>query len=336
VRDTVAVNAVTQVGADAILTFDGSLLNDRPPLVLEAEYIANGLPFPFTVIVVHQRSLSGIEDPADGPRVRQKRFEQAEFLAQEVQARQSAAPSVPLVVVGDFNAFEFTDGYVDVMGIVTGDLDAAGALLPGVDLVEPDLANQVLALPVEERYSFVFDGSAQSLDHALTSTAAAPFVRGLAHARGNADAADGNLADPTTALRTSDHDGLVLFLMSDRDGDGVGDDVDNCPDTFNPDQADDDGDGFADACGDVCLGTVIPESVPTVHLGILRYALVDDDHVFDTRTLFGHEPPFSFTLEDTGGCSCEQIIDELHLGFGHEKFGCGLGVMKLWVYLVNR
>jgi hypothetical protein len=34
----------------------------------------------------------------------------------------------------------------------------------------------------------------------------------------------------------------------DRDGDGIADDVDNCPDTSNPDQADADGDGLGNAC----------------------------------------------------------------------------------------
>ena len=34
----------------------------------------------------------------------------------------------------------------------------------------------------------------------------------------------------------------------DRDGDGVPDDVDNCPDTFNPDQGDEDGDRVGDVC----------------------------------------------------------------------------------------
>ncbi len=39
----------------------------------------------------------------------------------------------------------------------------------------------------------------------------------------------------------------------DSDGDGVCDDVDNCPHVFNPDQHDKDGDGRGDAC-DVCPG----------------------------------------------------------------------------------
>ena len=34
----------------------------------------------------------------------------------------------------------------------------------------------------------------------------------------------------------------------DADGDGVADDVDNCPNTYNPDQADGNGDGLGDAC----------------------------------------------------------------------------------------
>ncbi|MDO5656560.1 MAG: pre-peptidase C-terminal domain-containing protein [Flavobacteriaceae bacterium] len=41
------------------------------------------------------------------------------------------------------------------------------------------------------------------------------------------------------------------IATGDTDGDGVADDVDNCPDTYNPDQADWDGDGIGDAC-DTC------------------------------------------------------------------------------------
>ncbi len=38
--------------------------------------------------------------------------------------------------------------------------------------------------------------------------------------------------------------------VADSDGDGVGDDEDNCPETANPDQEDADGDGLGDACDD--------------------------------------------------------------------------------------
>ncbi|MGF1555100.1 reprolysin-like metallopeptidase [Paucihalobacter sp.] len=38
--------------------------------------------------------------------------------------------------------------------------------------------------------------------------------------------------------------------QTDTDGDGIPDNIDNCPSTFNPDQADIDGDGIGDACDD--------------------------------------------------------------------------------------
>jgi hypothetical protein len=84
--------------------------------------------------------------------------------------------------------------------------------LSGADLVAPDLADQVLSLPAAERYSFVFQGSAQTLDHALTSRGLGSRVRGFEYARGNADAAVDLVNDGTTPLRASDHDGLVLYL----------------------------------------------------------------------------------------------------------------------------
>ncbi len=53
-------------------------------------------------------------------RVRAKRLAQAEFLANLIQARQAANPSERIVSVGDYNAFEVNDGYVDVIGSVKG------------------------------------------------------------------------------------------------------------------------------------------------------------------------------------------------------------------------
>ena len=44
----------------------------------------------------------------------------------------------------------------------------------------------------------------------------------------------------------------------------------------------------------------------------------------------GKGPERSYTIETTGGCSCEQIIDELGLGKGHSKFGCSISAMDEW------
>jgi len=54
------------------------------------------------------------------------------------------------------------------------------------------------------------------------------WIRGVQHARGNADAPASFELDPTTSLRSSDHDGTVLYVMGDNDGDGFPDDGDAC------------------------------------------------------------------------------------------------------------
>jgi hypothetical protein len=101
-----------------------------------------------------------------------------------------------------------------------------------------------------------------------------------------------------------------------------------------PPPDDSDGDGVLDG-DDACPATTIPESVPTNRLGVNRFALIDNDTIFDTTAPQGTGPKKSFTTTETGGCSCEQIIAALGLGAGHEKFGCSIGVMEKWSSLIN-
>ena len=258
VRASVTVDAVTQLGAAEVNTFDNSLLHDRPPLLLEATYDDGGADFEFAVLNNHTRSLGGIDDPSDGDRVRSKRLQQAQSIAQMVQDFQSAPGADPLVVLGDLNAFQFSDSYVDVVGQISGTAVETDNLVWEANITTPVLTNQVSTLAAGEQYSFIFEGSAQVLDHALTTTAMNPLVRGFEFGRGNADAARILLDDDSTPLRSSDHDGFVLFVAIDSDGDGVGDDVDNCPTAPNADQADVDGDGIGDLC-DACDDSIGPE-----------------------------------------------------------------------------
>ena len=306
VRDTMAVDAVTQLNKDEILDFDGSLLHDRPPLLLEARSINDGADYPIALMVVHNRSLNGIDDPTNGDRVRAKRLAQAESIARSVNELQTANPAVRLVVLGDFNAFEFSDGYVDAVGVISGGFDPDASLLPGTDYVDPDLINHVFSLPTGERYSFEFRGSAQALDHVLTSAALDMSFRGLEFGRGNADASVDLINDGSTPLRSSDHDGIVLFITKDLDDDGVNDDVDLCP------------------------ATALPEA-PAGGLGTNRFALLDGDFVFDTAGPNGKGPQRGYSTADTAGCSCAQIVAAEGLGNGQGKFGCSIGVMDNWV-----
>jgi hypothetical protein len=97
-----------------------------------------------------------------------------------------------------------------------------------------------------------------------------------------------------------------MILNPDSDGDGVPDDVDACPDT------------------------VIPELLPTQYLGNNRWVLHDPEGTF-TQGYPQAGRKYTVTIEDTRGCTCNQIADEVGLGAGHYKFGCSTGEIKEWI-----
>lgn len=210
---------VTQYGKDATYTDPSTgqpaLLNDRPPLVLKGTATkpdsATGLNV--TVIVNHLRSLNSIDDPTDGARVRAKREAQAEYLANLVQGFQAANPTERIVLVGDFNAFQFNDGYVDVIGAIKGQpVPADQVVLASPDLVDPDLNDQVETFIDAEKYSYVFDGNAQFLDHIIVNPPALARFTKIAGGRADADFPESFRNDPTRPERISDHDGLVAYF----------------------------------------------------------------------------------------------------------------------------
>ncbi|HET9226235.1 MAG TPA: endonuclease/exonuclease/phosphatase family protein, partial [Thermoanaerobaculia bacterium] len=203
-----------------------SILNDRPTLRLNAVvHHPNGASFPVTVMVNHLRSLNDVNSiesgsngwATTGDRVRAKRQKQAESLANLVQARQVADPDERIILVGDFNAYEFSDGLADLMNTITGtpppDNETA---VPGdgVDLVTPDLDNLVDTPPAPERYSYIFDGQAQNIDHVVVNGAltSSTVARRIEHPRINADFQATDRNDPNTPRRLSDHDPVVGFF----------------------------------------------------------------------------------------------------------------------------
>ena len=210
VRSEVTVEAVTQLNKEETFVDPSDNmtvhLHDRPPLRLDAA--VQGIEF--SVIVVHNRSLIGIDDAADGERVRKKRLEQAQSVARLAQSLRDRK----LIIVGDFNAYQFTDGYVDVIGQIIGDVTASENLLSGPDLVDPDLINLIGRVPEAQRYSYSFGNNAQVLDHALVNEQMHGSVVEFQYARGNVDARAADRTAINSPLGASDHDGFVVYLSA--------------------------------------------------------------------------------------------------------------------------
>jgi predicted extracellular nuclease len=156
--------------------------NSRKPLAAEFRY--RGAPL--FVVANHWNSKSG-DDPLFGrvqPPVRDsetQRRGQAEAVAGIVRRLLSVDPTAAVVVAGDLNDFEFSTA-VRTLSRSAWLLD-----LPAT-------------LPLPERYTYVFDGNSQVLDHILISPALAllPFRYDVVHV--NAEFAD----------QVSDHDPQVV------------------------------------------------------------------------------------------------------------------------------
>jgi predicted extracellular nuclease len=193
-------------------------LNDRTPIVLELTISdrKTGEPFAFTVVNNHLKSLRGVDDPEDGPNVRMKKKLQAEFLAKWVNDRQKANPKERILLVGDFNAFQFSDGLVDQIGTIIGKPAPKDAVLAASDdLVETDLINLVNLIKVDQQYSYTFDGNAQVLDHFIANQVMRKHLAGFGYLRVNADYPQILRAVPDRVERFSDHDVAVGYFNFD-------------------------------------------------------------------------------------------------------------------------
>lgn len=210
-------------------------LHDRPLLRLDATFQDN----PFSVFVVHPKSRSCVDRPtgsnctqADVDRNRLKRFNQAKSMALRAQETQQLHADRPVLVIGDFNDYVESDGFVHITGLIQGsyDDDANVVDLGGPNIVSPPLWNAVTSLPANEQYSFLFTENfgaifgytardvpvTQVLDHALLNTVAQRWFAGFDYGRANLDAADQTERLSTGAIGVSDHDGFVLRLATDR------------------------------------------------------------------------------------------------------------------------
>lgn len=187
----------------------GGFLFGRPPLVLEVTLLAGRTTMDVTLVNLHIKSLSGSETET----VQRKREAQAMMVADYVQAILDDDPEAKVIVLGDLNGFQFSDGLVDVVQIIQGTHNPDDALVaPERDMLDPNLINQLDRVPDNDRYSFIFNSTLQVLDHILTSPALDAYITDAQFSRGNADALYQNEILDTGVLRAADHDGFVIYI----------------------------------------------------------------------------------------------------------------------------
>ena len=156
--DSTTATTVTNAGGTAQLSFSPGRIDptnaawnsSRKPLA--AEFLFNGQRL--YVIANHFNSKGGdqpltgrFQPPAHSSEA--QRHQQATIEAGFVQQIRAIDPNANVVVLGDLNDFEFSE--------TIHILEAAGL----TDLYD--------TLPLSERYSYVFEGNSQTLDHILVS-----------------------------------------------------------------------------------------------------------------------------------------------------------------------
>lgn len=180
--------------------------NARLPLA--ADFTFNGSTV--TVIGNHFTSKGG-SSPLEGavqPSINAgeaKRAGQADLVNDFIDTLLAGNATANIVVAGDFNDF----GNEEPLRVLTGQLDYNGTAV-STGAGPQVLQNLNLLLPREERFSYIFDGNAQQLDHILVSNALA-------------DGAQFDIVHRNTLFGevNSDHDALVASIVVGRGTNGT-------------------------------------------------------------------------------------------------------------------
>lgn len=208
----------TDILPDTLGLFDGSgdFFPGREPLV--GLFTLDGLDL--IVVGNHLKSKGGPfftgdpndagDDPLYGAFQPPTRFteghrhQQADYVRALVDLMLVSNPGANAVVGGDLNDFAFAEpgeGTDTVARIKTS-------------LTAP-LTNVVDQVPADQRYTFVFEGNSQVLDHILLSDGMAARLtdQGIAHF--NADFPSSLGGNPSVTFQASDHDPLVAYFCTD-------------------------------------------------------------------------------------------------------------------------
>jgi predicted extracellular nuclease len=191
-KGAASANDATQVNADGSISLSPGRVDPANPAFsasrkpLAGEFIIDGER---VIVVANHMNSKGPDDPLFGrfqtPVLTSEvqRMLQAEAVGSFVEGILARDPAARVVVLGDVNDFEFSNPLAR--------LKAAG------------LSNLNETLPANERYTYLFDGNSQSLDHMLVSASLAHGAQvDIVHF--NAEFPDGT--------RFSDHDAVFASL----------------------------------------------------------------------------------------------------------------------------
>lgn len=136
---------------DTDLSNGDAYANSRKPLVADFTFAGETI----TVVDVHNYSRGGSEEPfgKDQPPLNNgddRRLDQTTPVKQYVEGLVASDPDAKVVVMGDFNAFQFEPSLTQ--------LESGGALTNLATLLTPT-----------DRFSYAYEGNAQEIDHALAS-----------------------------------------------------------------------------------------------------------------------------------------------------------------------
>ena len=167
-------------------------LFNRPPLVVDLTVDgAWGDPVALTVIDNHWKSKGGDETVNVV-----RRTAQAQHVASLAQEKLAQDPAANVVVLGDLNDY-YASAPVETLR--TG--------------VVPPLVHSYDFLPRQQRYTYIFNGASQVLDHILTTSDLAAQISEVRPIRINADFAYPLETDAGSVHHSSDHDPVLVRVQ---------------------------------------------------------------------------------------------------------------------------
>jgi predicted extracellular nuclease len=134
---------------------------------------------------------------------KQVRIKQAFAVRNWIDAKLAAVPSVPMMVVGEFNDYPFAeplDGTIYPVSIVAGSATKGETVFYNAyDYLSPD-----------SRYTCIVNGRAQMTEQVMVNSAIATYAKGIDVLHFNANFEDSFATDSTTAVRVSSHDPVEI------------------------------------------------------------------------------------------------------------------------------